>query len=679
METIKKQKNKAVVFNQDNFNYLNIDKFKFYLLKYFRNHKLISKKFKLDQVFTDVVEFDMLSLFKRMKHIKENAFVFYSDDINSKINYNDSKFNLSLPCFLNAIVFDSLLNEVSKADYRQFTHPSSSHYSNSYDYFMNISNNNKTLASLFSSMEFYPFDRITGKYNKICFWSLYNYFKSQQLNNKLSYYDNNYYGENAISNFASGLIRFLNIQHKDKIKFSNIYRNIILETDKLFEILNWDINKNYLFRCSFSGLFLRKNQSVEIYKDQDIKTFNDIILQFELAYFKNVNSSFNNPCIPSYIINYSDDGIKTFYRNGLGFSFTSYDGTVIFDNDKKTLISKPISRLNTNQIQPRCHTSTEYNKLPIGILPYETEKALLVGIELEVIKKSSCPKNIVKKIENDYCFGNVIVKRDGSVYNGFEIVSVPMSYDYIKKTKFFENLYNNLKDKVSSYKSSDCGFHIHLSRSHFNDLDLVKLCKFFNDRNNKEFLEQVCGRKPNDNSYIQYDGYNYAKTSGVANKLDHIKSGSLFDKYDVVNLKHSASIEFRLFKGNLYFKTAYRYLDFVIALSHFIKTSNFRVITDNNFKKFVQFNKTKYPFIYDFISRLGTDQVNSDTSNKEQVESDLKLIDSFNSRYFKRFRSVNTNAPKVVSNRPLRFTKVRKLYDLRNPTNNIERRINARR
>ena len=73
-------------------------------------------------------------------------------------------------------------------------------------------------------------------------------------------------------------------------------------------------------------------------------------------------------------------------------------------------------------------------------MPYEKDKNknLYLGVELEVNKSNRCPRNIVKRLEEDILSGTAICKSDGSLgQNGLELNIVPMTLDYAKQTDYW--------------------------------------------------------------------------------------------------------------------------------------------------------------------------------------------------------------------------------------------------
>lgn len=117
-------------------------------------------------------------------------------------------------------------------------------------------------------------------------------------------------------------------------------------------------------------------------------------------------------------------------------------------------------KLNDNAIK-----SYSYKPEPI----FYGSGNLFYGIELEIDKGGEDSSNAQKLLdaankreERIYC------KHDGSINNGFEIVSHPMSLDYhMNNMNWLDVFEKAVEMDYRSHSTSTCGLHIHCSRSAF--------------------------------------------------------------------------------------------------------------------------------------------------------------------------------------------------------------------
>lgn len=182
------------------------------------------------------------------------------------------------------------------------------------------------------------------------------------------------------------------------------------------------------------------------------------------------------------------------------------------------------------------------------------------GIELEVDgggeDDSSVEECGLSSDDAFYC------KHDGSLIDGFEIVSHPATYEWwsAHTLPFMPKL------KRMGYKSYDagtCGMHIHVSRKYMTKGEIFKLAKFF--RNNPDFILAV-SRRSSDN-LRQWAKIAGDSTAGMVHKARY--GGG--DRYEALNLSASKTIEFRLFRGTLDIPAFRRNLAFTYSLCVFVK------------------------------------------------------------------------------------------------------------
>jgi len=191
----------------------------------------------------------------------------------------------------------------------------------------------------------------------------------------------------------------------------------------------------------------------------------------------------------------------------------------------------------------------------------DRRKTLFLGVELEVESQ-----NLVNDAETcvnlfpQYNYNPLtILKKDGSLTAGFEIVSCPATLDAHRKLwqKFFAE-----RQKVTSLKSHDtktCGLHVHVSRAPLSQMQIAKVVLFCNSAQNTAFIEALARR-----SASNYARIKPKKVRDIFNREDGILSNP--DRYEAVNLQNDATIEFRLFRGTLKPDTFFRTLEFCEAL-----------------------------------------------------------------------------------------------------------------
>lgn len=190
-----------------------------------------------------------------------------------------------------------------------------------------------------------------------------------------------------------------------------------------------------------------------------------------------------------------------------------------------------------------------------------------LGVELEIDNGGECDTNanllqMVGNADHDHIY----IKHDGSLKDGLEIVTHPMSLGYHRyEMPWREIIHKALELGYTSHKPGTCGLHVHVNRDSLGDdyqeqentiariLFLVEnfwheLLRF-SRRTQKQMDDWASryGRKDDPKEVLHS-----AKRSG--------------DRYTCVNLTPSETIEFRLFRGTLKYNTLIATLQMVERL-----------------------------------------------------------------------------------------------------------------
>jgi len=219
---------------------------------------------------------------------------------------------------------------------------------------------------------------------------------------------------------------------------------------------------------------------------------------------------------------------------------------------------------------------------------------LYMGVELEVERRRDCPDDIGYEVyscftkDNDNQFA--MLKADGSLSNGFEIVTAPATLNAHRESwdKF---LTSDAIKHLKSWNTDTTGMHIHIARNHLTQLDIGKLLVFINDTNNEDFVNHIAGRNSS-----QWARKSDKKVS------DAVRSS---EKYEAVNMSHRNTIEFRIFKGNLAKNGLFRIMEFVHALVCFSKTTSLSKLSWSDFISYMELpqNRSEYKVFYGWLTR----------------------------------------------------------------------------
>jgi hypothetical protein len=194
------------------------------------------------------------------------------------------------------------------------------------------------------------------------------------------------------------------------------------------------------------------------------------------------------------------------------------------------------------------------------------------------------------------------LKWDGSVSNGFELVTHPMTLPYIR-----DNFKWSIADTMSNmgYRSwdadSECGFHIHLSRSAFESRSHIFKFVWFIYANS-DALIRYAGRHST--------GYARFEPTELQTLTHKAKGGGQDTRYYALNTQNSKTIEMRFMRGSLNRETLIAYCEFADAVFHYTKTLTVNALAEHNgitFNSFYDWSKKQdYPAMNARIARRCT-------------------------------------------------------------------------
>jgi len=241
----------------------------------------------------------------------------------------------------------------------------------------------------------------------------------------------------------------------------------------------------------------------------------------------------------------------------------------------------------------------DLNKMKMPNEPIINSKTLVSGLEIEMEARSDCPDDFPQQIDDLFRHEYCMFKGDGSLSNGFEMVTAPctLAYHRHQLDKLFN--WNDWRNNdgntyVKAWNTDTCGLHINLNRRSFTDAQVGKILVFINDEMNHNFITKISGRSSE----------GYAKRSPKK-----VTDGGQrdYNKYVAVNLAHSTHIELRIFRGNVTKHGILRCLEFSFALSEYVKQCSLQM-SSLHYREFLKwFNnpriKSQYPYFNEWLVR----------------------------------------------------------------------------
>lgn len=199
------------------------------------------------------------------------------------------------------------------------------------------------------------------------------------------------------------------------------------------------------------------------------------------------------------------------------------------------------------------------------------------GVELEIDgagESNPAARSILEiaNVEQErlYC------KHDGSLEEGFELVTHPMTLAYHLQEMPWGKVLSKAKSMgYTSHQARTCGLHIHVNRTAFGKTEeeqdecIARVLYFF-EKNWEELLR--FSRRTR--SQLERWAMRYGYKDQPKELLENVKKGYRGERYTCVNLCNTHTIEFRIFRGTLKLNTLiatlqliHRICDVAISLS----------------------------------------------------------------------------------------------------------------
>ena len=215
---------------------------------------------------------------------------------------------------------------------------------------------------------------------------------------------------------------------------------------------------------------------------------------------------------------------------------------------------------------------------------------IFYGVELEIDKGGEDNSNAQKLLdianeqdERIYC------KHDGSLHDGFEVISHPMTLDYHINNMNWLNVFEKaIEMDYRAHNTSTCGLHIHCSRTAFGkgyerQEQAIGRVVYFVEKHWNELVK--FSRRTLDN--LNHWAAKYATISDTTEETYKKAKDRRLGRYTAVNLENDNTIEFRLFRGTLRYKTFIATLQLVDEICYCAINMTDKEIEDMSWLDFV--------------------------------------------------------------------------------------------
>ncbi len=190
--------------------------------------------------------------------------------------------------------------------------------------------------------------------------------------------------------------------------------------------------------------------------------------------------------------------------------------------------------------------------------------------------------------------GAAYLKEDGSLSNGFELVTHPMTLNHHIHHFEWDKVMKALKDHgFKSHDTKSCGLHVHFGRHVLSQTEQVRLAVFL--YSNQGQFEAISRRLAENTAFAKF------KSVPVGRELDLL---SHRDRYEALNFINSKTIEFRLFRGTLIASTLKATLEFCDSVIGFVKkTSTQNIVGANAWRRYLKsLPKKRYKYLRAYLN-----------------------------------------------------------------------------
>lgn len=359
----------------------------------------------------------------------------------------------------------------------------------------------------------------------------------------------------------------------------------------------WFIDRINDSRCITDGR-LDRNKCLERVFHQGRARYdyqrNDYIIyptqRFETIYISSEDiaegrvAAYNGPSVQMSAISDNTDRYVTDRRGAQLFNYSGFQSGIRFGPSSFSIEFNEMSQL----VKKYIHI---YNYKPDYIPHYieneNPDTTLLLGAEIEVAGNhpetdKKIKEDVVKKCiqiinGSDSDEENLIYStHDGTVQIEFD--TMPCSLEFHKNKMNYRKMFKYL-DSVG-YKGHDCdcaGLHIHADRKYLGktkfqqDLVIAKILYII-----EKFNDDLCIIARRNNGYSVFCGDKCASDTAVTLYRKYRNTG----KRAALNLQHSNTIEFRMFRSTLKYETLLLTLELVQDIINFSKNISFEELED---------------------------------------------------------------------------------------------------
>jgi len=272
----------------------------------------------------------------------------------------------------------------------------------------------------------------------------------------------------------------------------------------------------------------------------------------------------------------------------------------------------------------RCRSGIihDYNCKPAVEFKGISKHGVFMGFELETEYKRGDASTEAAKYASERLQGVAMLKHDGSLSNGFEVVTQPHSHaEYRDNSAILWDTIDQLRTTYGarSWDTDTCGLHVHVSRTGFSGGAHTHRFMALIYKNAPEMMK-FAGRKSRFarfNDVYSFDQYDRPVFS-LKHKLGN--AGFNSERYSAINTNNRATLELRFFRGTMNPSGVLSALDLVqagVEYTRHLTLSDVKIgaLSWNWFYDYVEQNNGLYPDLYQRMAKVAS----VDITNPQEI------------------------------------------------------------
>lgn len=220
--------------------------------------------------------------------------------------------------------------------------------------------------------------------------------------------------------------------------------------------------------------------------------------------------------------------------------------------------------------------------------------ALLFGVELEMEPKDGADQEDVAEALGGRLNAKYILKEDGSLTDGVELVTVPLTLDGHRAAFNWQDTLRPVARKAKSGRgTTHCGMHVHVNKAALSAFTIGKMLVFLNSSRMEPLVTTIAQRASNGYCSRSYKKITDGKYNGD-------------NRYDIANVG-PRTVEFRLFRGNLRPERVLKNLEFCHAVVSYCRDASMQTLENpEEFSRWLLKRRGEYPELVKFLAGAKT-------------------------------------------------------------------------